>query len=424
MGLRLPEIALCVPGRPHPLAQIGRTMSTTNDRRESRMDVPSHASEGPAYRTALRLGFVHPVPSRLVLKMGLLVLATWVPLLILSLASGLAFGDRVEVPFLRDPSVYTRYLAALPLLVLAEVVVATTLSVQSGYFIESGLIPEKDLPTYQAAKAAFARLYDSWVVQGVILVISYVLVITMRTTLAYRPGSSSWERLGADPGGPITPAGWWCILVCLPLLVFLLSRWFWRACVWSWFLYRVSRLDLELTPTHPDHAGGIGYLAWGQASFGVVVAAVSAVLSGSFAARVLYAGGSLNGLKYHLAVFVALALAFLLAPLLVFSGKLAHCRFQSLLDFGMLAWRHDRAFDDKWIRSPGVDQIKILGCPDLSSLADMAVAYEHARRMQVVPLDRQALLVLFAAAVIPMLPFLVSTIPLTDILEDLAEFMV
>ena len=159
----------------------------------------------------------------------------------------------------------------------------------------------------------------------------------MRTTLAYRPGSSSWERLGADSGGVITPAGWWCILVCLPVLVFLLARWFWRACVWAWFLFRVSRLDLELTPTHPDHAGGLGYLAWGQASFGVVVAAVSAVLSGSFAAQVLYAGASLNGLKYHLAVFVALGLAFLLAPLLVFSGKLAHCRFQSLLDFGMLA---------------------------------------------------------------------------------------
>jgi hypothetical protein len=186
----------------------------------------------------------------------------------------------------------------------------------------------------------------------------------------------------------------------------------------------VSRLDLELTPTHPDHAGGLGYLAWGQASFGIVVAAVSAVLSGSFAARVLYAGASLNGLKYHLAVFVALALAFLLAPLLVFSGKLAHCRFQSLLDFGMLAWRHDRAFDDKWIRLPGADQEELLGCPDLSSLADMAAAYEHVQRMQVVPLDRQALLVLIAAAVAPMLPFFASTIPLTEIIEDLAEFMV
>ena len=78
---------------------------------------------------------------------------------------------------------------------------------------------------------------------------------------------------------------------------------------------------LELTPTHPDRAGGLGFLAWGQASFAPILAAVSSVLSGSFAGQVLYAGESVNGLKYHLVVFVALSLGFLLAPLLVFSRQ-------------------------------------------------------------------------------------------------------
>jgi hypothetical protein len=406
------------------LAPIGPIMPMTNDRLELSAGVPTFAHEGPAYRTALRLGFAHPVPTRLAIRMGLIALATWVSLLVLSFASATAFGHGVEVPFLRDPTVYSRYLVALPLLILAEVVVGTALAVQSGYFIESGLIPEKDLPKYQTFKSQFVRLHDSWFLQGVILILSYVLVFTMRNTLEHRPGSSSWERLGANSGGVITPAGWWCILVSLPLLVFLFSRWFWRACVWDWFLFRVSRLALELTPTHPDHAGGLGYLAWGQASFSVVLAAISAVLSGSFAAQVLYAGASVNGLKYHVAVFVGLALAFVLAPLLVFSSKLAQCRFQALLDFGMLAWRHDHAFDDKWIRNPGVHQENLLGCPDASSLADLATGFEHVQEMQVVPIDRQAVLVLVAAAVGPMLPFFVSTIPLTDILGDLMEFMV
>ena len=69
-------------------------------------------------------------------------------------------------------------------------------------------------------------------------------------------------------------------------------------------------------------------------------------------------------------------------------------------------------------------QETILGCPDVASLVDMAAAFEHVQRMQVVPLDRTALLVLVAAALGPMLPFLASTIPLTDILVDLAGFMV
>ncbi len=109
----------------------------------------------------------------------------------------------------------------------------------------------------------------------------------------------------------------------LPILVFFLLRWVWIFMLWAWFLFRVSRLDLELTPTHPDRAGGLGFLGWGLASFSLVLMAVSAVLSGSFAREILHRGSSLDSLKYHVIVFVVLAIAILHAPLLAFVGKLA-----------------------------------------------------------------------------------------------------
>ena len=103
--------------------------------------------------------------------------------------------------------------------------------------------------------------------------------------------------------------------------------------------------DLELTPTHPDHAGGLGFLGWGIASFSLVLMAVSAVMSGGFAREIIT--GLVSGrLKYHVMVFVALAMVVVHAPLLSFIGKLARCRFQGLLDFETLIWRHDRAFDE------------------------------------------------------------------------------
>jgi hypothetical protein len=401
---------------------IGSTM--TDDRPETPPDDPSLSRQSRAYRIALRLGFAHPVAVRPVRRIGLLALVTSVPLLLVSLATGLAYGEQVEVPLLRDPAFYCRYLVALPLLILSDVVVARGLAVQSGYFLESGLILENQRSRFTAAEAELKRLFDSIVVQGVILVLSYVLVITLRTVVAYSAGSSNWERLAVAQGGAITWAGWWSILVCLPILVFLLLRWFWKTCAWAWFLFRVSRLELELTPTHPDRAGGLGFLAWGQASFAPVLAAVSAVLSGSFAGQVLYAGESMHRLKYHLMVFVVLSLGFLLAPLLVFSRKLAQCRFRAVLDFGMLIWRHDRAFDEKWVRAPATEQKGLLGCPDVSSLANIAAAFEHVERMRVVPLDHQAVIVLFLAAMVPMLPFVASTIPLTEILKELGVFMV
>ena len=113
---------------------------------------PPSAREGLAYRIALRLGFTHPVALGLLRRIGLLGLVTSVPLLLLSIATGLAYGDRVQVPLLRDPAFYCRYLVALPLLILAEVVVARGLAVQSGYFLESGLILRRSAPRYAAAR--------------------------------------------------------------------------------------------------------------------------------------------------------------------------------------------------------------------------------------------------------------------------------
>ncbi|MDG3007105.1 hypothetical protein [Paludisphaera mucosa] len=355
---------------------------------------------------------------------GALALLTTAPLLLLSLSEGLAFGPRVEVPILRDPGFYCRYLAALPLLVGAEIFVGMSLAVQVGYLLESGLVPEEERPSFQAAKAQLQRLARSRAAKVVAGALAFVVVTTFRLLLDTKPGASSWERLGAADGGRITLAGWWSILVSVPVLVGLLLHWLWRAGVWAWFLFRVSRLDLALTPTHPDRAGGLGFLAWGQASFAPVLAAVSAVLSGSIAGEVLYGGRTVDALKYHAVVFVVLALAFLLAPLLVFSRRMAHCRFQAILDFGMLVWRHDRAFDEKWIRNLGTSRESLLGSPDVSSLSDIGVAFDHVERMRIMPLDHQALLVLLMAAVAPLLPSLATAIPLPEILKNLAGFLV
>ena len=90
----------------------------------------------------------------------------------------------------------------------------------------------------------------------------------------------------------------------------------------------------------------------------------------------------------------------------------------------MLVWRHDRAFDEKWVRASATEQKGLLGSPDVSSLADIAAAFEHVERMRVVPLDHQAVIVLSLAAMVPMLPFVASSIRLTEILKELGVFMV
>jgi len=372
---------------------------------------------GPSFRLAQHFGFNRPDRPRRIRKILLLILVTWMPLVLLSLLAGHAFDDRVVVGLLRDPVILSRFLFVLPLLALAEVVVARSLNVQARQFLASGVVPAGEAVKLEAAKAEALRLRESVVAEGVILVLAVTTTIIMRVVVRLGSGDSTWERTGTG----ITLAGWWYILVSLPILFFFLLRWLWIFLIWSRFLFRISRLGLELTPTHPDRAGGLGFLGWGLAGFALVLMAISAVLSGSLAYEIVHRGSSLNILKYHIMIFVVLAIVILHAPLIVFTGRLARCRFRGLLDFGSLIGDHDRAFDEKWLKS---QSSSLLGSADVGSLAHMSPVYEQVERMQLLPWDKQALIVLVAAALIPMVPLLGTVTVLTEILSKLAKFMV
>jgi hypothetical protein len=380
---------------------------------------------GPAYRVAERLGLTRPDPQRRALKVGLLVLLTWVPLVVLAGLEGHALGPSPRVSLLRDPVVYSRFLFVVPLLELAGVAVATGLAAQVSYFLASGLVPGRELPRFEAARAEVVQLRGSVLVEVVILLLALVLAYATQVVVGVGAGETSWKR----SGGAITAAGWWYIVVSLPVLFFFLLQWAWVLALWGWFLARVARLDLALTPTHADRAAGLGFLAWGLSSFAGVLMAVSAVMSGGFAAEIMHRGGSLNSLKYHVVVFVVIALAVLHAPLLAFVGRLSTCRWQALFEYGSLCLRHDRAFSAKWVTAPHGDadadakRGPLLGCPDVSTMADIAAAYDRVQRMQVIPFDRSTLLTLVVAALIPMVPLLGTAIPMQDILSKLAALM-
>lgn len=372
---------------------------------------------GPSFRMAQRFGFNRPDRPRRIRKILLLILVTWVPLVLLSLVAGHAFGNRVAVTLLRDPVILSRFLFVLPLLALAEIVVERSLGVQAQQFLASGVVPAGEAVKLEAAKAEALRLRESVVAEGVIVVLAVAIAIIAQVVIRFGSEESTWKR--SDAG--ITLAGWWYILVSLPILFFFLLRWLWIFLLWSRFLFRISRLGLELTPTHPDRAGGLGFLGWGLASFGLVLMAISAVLSGSLAYEIVHRGSSLSILKYHIMIFVVLAIVILHAPLIVFTGRLARCRFRGLLDFGSLIGDHDRAFNEKWLKSQGSS---LLGSAHMGSLAHMSPVYEQVERMQLLPWDKQALIVLVAAALIPMIPLLGTVTALTEILSMLGKFVV
>src|ERR1017187_8811029 len=108
---------------------------------------------GISYRLGEWLGLEPPTPVRRLLKVLLLVVVTWLPLLILSMLKGHAWRGQVSVPLMFDPVIHTRFLFVVPLLELAQIFVETSLRVQMQHFLESGLIPEGQRPQFKAVVA-------------------------------------------------------------------------------------------------------------------------------------------------------------------------------------------------------------------------------------------------------------------------------
>ena len=104
----------------------------------------------------------------------------------------------------------------------------------------------------------------------------------------------------------MTLAGWWYLLISLPVMRFLALRWLWRMMLWAWVLWRVSRLDLQPRPAHPDRAGGLAFLGGTQAAFGVFVFAFGVQLSCLIADAVHFRGAELTAFRGEVIAFVVI----------------------------------------------------------------------------------------------------------------------
>jgi hypothetical protein len=204
---------------------------------------------GPTYRIEKRLGLIREQSPRVVRRVFFFIVVTWVPLLVLSALQGTAIGDSVVVPFLRDIAVHARLLLAMPLLILAEVLLGPHLAEAAIHFVDSGLVLEEDFKRFDNAVERALRWRDSLIPELVLLLLAYTFATISRMSMAIHV--STWHAITTDPTASLTWAGWWLVLFCTPFFQFLLLRWFWRLFLWGQFLWRMSKLHLQLIPTHP-----------------------------------------------------------------------------------------------------------------------------------------------------------------------------
>ena len=219
-----------------------------------------------------------------------------------------------------------------------------------------------------------------------------------------------------QPNGERTLAGWWYGLVSLPSFQFVTWRLLARLLIWGQLLWRISRLALQLIPTHPDRAGGLGPLGWPHESLGSLSFAMSTILVGTFAEEVMQSQRDVHEALLPLAVTVAGSTLVLVAPLLLFFPKLFESKYRGKSDYGILAASYTRAFDKKWVRSERPDDEHLLGVADIQSLADLASSFDIVRDMRLVPFSRQQVLLLAVASLAPAAPLVLFVIPLNELI--------
>jgi hypothetical protein len=346
-----------------------------------------------------------------------ITMIAWLPLLILSSLDGHLLGG-VTLPFLHDIAIQVRFLIALPVLIAAELVVNSRLRPAVQNFVNENIVRAEEIPKLRTAIDSATRLRNSMPLELGLLIIVFTgghwLWQSQLTS-----GPSSWYAFPEGMHMHSSLAGYWNAFVSVPIFQFILLRWYFRLLIWFRFLWQVSRLNLQLVPTHPDRAAGLAFVGGISYAFAPILFAEGALLSGLIANRVLYGGESLRSFKMPAIGLIVLFTLLILGPLTMFTPQLARARRKGLADYGSLASCYVEEFHEKWVMRRVTQRNELLGTGDIQSLADLGNSYNMVREMRLVPFGLQEMSRLAAVIAVPLVPLGLTTFSLEELVMRL-----
>jgi hypothetical protein len=374
---------------------------------------------GPLFQLFLRARLSDDALELARQRIIVIALLAWLPLLLLSALEGHLLKGNVAVPFLMDVEVHIRFLLAIPLMVSAELVVHRRMRMLLKQFLERNLIPEHAMPRFDAAIQSAFRLRNSTLAEVLLLGFVYGVGVLILWRHFMALDATTWYMTPSADGSTLSFAGMWYAYLSVPIFQFLLIRWYFRLFIWMRFLWQVSRIELNLIPTHPDRTGGLGFLSGTVFAFIPLLMAHGAIVAGNLANQIFYLGSALPEFKGEIALMVVFLLCIVLGPLLVFAPQLAKAKRTGMREYGTLAQRYVSEFDTKWLRGGAPADEPFVGSADVQSLADMGNSFEMVQTMHVAPVSKDAILRLAAAVLAPIVPLALTMMPLEELLKKL-----
>lgn len=343
---------------------------------------------------------------------------TWAPLLLLTASQALGGDARSLRSFVESVSVHARLLIAIPLFFAAEAWIDPRLRHFVQHLLDARLVPPAEIDALEAAVRRVSRLRDSVLAEGLILALAGIFVAT-GVGFEQPRDAAHWRAVGCA----LTPAGWWYAVVALPVFQFLMGRWLWRILIWWWFLWRLSRLDLQLIPVHPDLTGGLNHLGIVESHFGALSVAYSASMAGTFVEEMWFGGAALERFLLPVMGIVLLNLGLFVGPLFFFGPRLLAVKRKGLREYALLGSAYARGFDAKWVHRTEPPAEPLLGSADIQSLADLANAFDVIRRMRFVPIRLGLVVGLVVATLTPLSLLLLIAFPVDQLLLKVVKLL-
>jgi hypothetical protein len=371
-----------------------------------------------ALRLQRQVGLVPARGLGVVRRAVFFTLLTWLPLVAWAVYRGRILPGGVDEPLVMHFGVHVRFLLAVPALILGEAMAQRVSTTLIPYFLTSGVVPPAQRGAFVRVVSSVARLRDR-VLPWVLIVVVVAAWTILQPVAAGSDAGHEAKWASSAGGGGLGFGGWWFLYVSRPIFSVLLISWLWRLALVFVLLKRIARLELSIVPTHPDGAGGLGFLKDMPKAFSLLAFATSAVVASRLAHDVLYHGVSLLSLKVVLGGFVVLVVVICIAPLLALARPLAAAKRRALLEYGALVGKHGRLVRQRWILGEAPADDAVLQAPEIGPVADTLALYEAVGRMKPVPFGKSTLLGIAVPTLIPIIVLISTQVPIKEVLKKI-----
>jgi len=367
---------------------------------------------GPFYRAQLAVRLLTPNNWNLGRRVIFAIAIGWVPLVLITVL----FDPGSIAGLLSDYSINVRMLISVPVLLLGQQIMEKGFRTAVGHVRDAKLLSPSQLLEMDDVISGLVKLRDSVIAELVIAGAVYADIAARLNS--HIPFALPWMLSGPAGDAHLSLAGWYHALISQFVLQFLLGISLWKWLLWACFLFRLSRLHLQLVPTHPDQHGGLGFLGMSPKAIVPTLFVIGAAIGCTWRAQVVQLDYDLMSFKIMAIVLLLIALILAIGPLIFFVPRLALLRREGILEYGTLGQEHSMEFHKKWIEG-GAGTEPFLTAPEISTLTDFATSYEKLEKLQPFPVDKGAFIQVALAVAVPMLPVVLAKLPLATVLKGL-----